>query len=187
MIIKKTDIPDVKILIPSIFKDRRGLFQEIFNKMTLESNDIIFDCLQINKSSSIKKNTIRGLHYQIPPFAQAKLVRVSKGSILDIAVDIRKSSPTFGKYVKKIINAANRNQFLVPRGFAHGFLTLEDDTEVEYLVDNFFSKEHDKGLFWKDDELGIDWGISKDIAIVSSKDLQLPNFEEVNLNYNWNG
>ena len=126
MEVSNSSISDVKILEIDIFEDERGFFQETFNHKTLKSHGIHFECLQVNKSLSIVK--LLGLHYQLPPLAQAKLVRVSKGSILDVALDIRKNSPTFGMHTKEILSSQKKNQLFIPRGFAHGFLTLEANT-----------------------------------------------------------
>ena len=185
MEVSNSSISDVKILEIDIFEDERGFFQETFNHKTLKSHGIHFECLQVNKSLSIACKTIRGLHYQLPPLAQAKLVRVSKGSILDVALDIRKNSPTFGMHTKEILSSQKKNQLFIPKGFAHGFLTLEANTEVEYLVDNYYSRDMDRGIFWNDSVLSIDWGISEKDAVISHKDDSLPAFAEANLNCNW--
>lgn len=173
------DIPDVKIIRPKKFGDHRGFFSETYNKKTFEAAGLQYDFVQDNQSLSAEVGTIRGLHFQLPPFAQDKLVRVVRGAILDVAVDIRKDSPTFGRHVSAVISAAEWNQILVPIGFAHGFCTLEPDTEVIYKVTNYYSAEHDRGLLWNDPELGIDWPVSADKARLSDKDHKHPTFAQL--------
>jgi len=157
-------------LIPDKFGDERGFFSETYNKAELEKNDINLNFVQDNHSLSAKTGTIRGLHFQTPPFAQTKLVRVISGAILDVAVDIREGSPTFGKHVSLIVSAKAWNQILVPEGFAHGFCTLEPDTEVIYKVNAPYSKEHDKGILWSDPDLEIAWPKVSGDFIISDKD-----------------
>lgn len=173
------DIPDVKIIRPKKFGDHRGFFSETYNKKTFEAAGLHYDFVQDNQSLSAEVGTVRGLHFQLPPFAQDKLVRVVRGAILDVAVDIRKDSPTFGRHVSAVISAAEWNQILVPVGFAHGFCTLEPDTEVIYKVTNYYSPEHDRGLLWNDPELGIDWRVSADKARLSDKDHKHPTFAQL--------
>lgn len=175
MHIESLNIPDVKIIRPKKHGDNRGFFSETYNKKAfLEQFGIGLDFVQDNQSFSREKNTVRGLHYQTPPFAQDKLVRVLKGSILDVAVDIRKSSKTFGKWVAAEISAENWNQILVPIGFAHAFCTLEPDTEIFYKVTNYYSAANDFGLRWNDPDIGIDWPFSEAEAILSDKDKKQP-------------
>ena len=169
-----TSIQDVKIIQPDKFKDCRGFFSETYNKKDLSSEGIDFDFIQDSHSFSHEKGTVRGLHYQIPPYTQNKLIRVIKGSIFDVVVDIRKSSPTFGMHITEIISAKNWNQILVPIGFAHGFCTLEEDTEVIYKVTNYYSPECSKGLLWSDKELSIDWPVCENEATLSKSDKELP-------------
>lgn len=173
------DIPDVKIIRPKKFGDHRGFFSETYTKKTFEAAGLHYDFVQDNHSLSAEVGTVRGLHFQLPPFAQDKLVRVVRGAILDVAVDIRKGSPTFGRHVSAVISAAEWNQILVPIGFAHGFCTLEPDTEVIYKVTNYYSPEHDRGLLWNDPELGIDWPVSADKAHLSAKDHKHPTFAQL--------
>nr|WP_042673940.1 dTDP-4-dehydrorhamnose 3,5-epimerase [Methylobacterium sp. B34] len=173
------DIPDVKIIRPKKFGDHRGFFSETYNKKTFEAAGLRYDFVQDNQSLSAEVGTVRGLHFQLPPFAQDKLLRVVRGAILDVAVDIRKDSPTFGRHVSAVISAAEWNQILVPIGFAHGFCTLEPDTEVIYRVTNYYSAEHDRGLLWNDPELGIDWPVSRDKAQLSGKDRTHPTFAQL--------
>jgi dTDP-4-dehydrorhamnose 3,5-epimerase len=173
------DIPDVKIIRPKKFGDHRGFFSETYTKKTFEAAGLQYDFVQDNHSLSAEVGTVRGLHFQLPPFAQDKLVRVVRGAILDVAVDIRKGSPTFGRHVSAVISAAEWNQILVPIGFAHGFCTLEPDTEVIYKVTNYYSAEHDRGLLWNDPELGIDWPVAADKARLSDKDHKHPTFAQL--------
>ncbi|ALG75634.1 dTDP-4-dehydrorhamnose 3,5-epimerase [Azospirillum thiophilum] len=173
------DIPDVKIIRPKKFGDHRGFFSETYNKKTFEAAGLHYDFVQDNQSLSAEVGTVRGLHFQLPPFAQDKLVRVVRGAILDVAVDIRKGSPTFGRHVSAVISASEWNQILVPIGFAHGFCTLEPDTEVIYKVTNYYSAEHDRGLLWNDPELGIDWPVPADKARLSDKDHKHPTFAQL--------
>lgn len=179
MEILETDIPDVKIIRPKKFGDHRGFFSETYNKKVLAEYGIDLDFVQDNHSLSMEKGVIRGLHYQTPPYAQDKLVRVIRGSILDVAVDIRRDSPTYGKHIKAIISEDDWNQILVPIGFAHGFCTLEPNTEVIYKVTNYYAPDNDAGIYWNDDELGIEWPVSEDHAILSDKDKQQPKFSEI--------
>ena len=152
-------IPDVRLFTPRRFGDHRGWFTETWSRRTL---DIAF--CQDNMSLSAEVGTIRGLHFQQPPHAQAKLVMVLKGAILDVAVDIRRASPTFGRHVAVELSAAAGNQLLIPRGFAHGFCTLEPGTQVLYKVDDFYAPESDAGIFWADPDLAINWPVRVDQA-----------------------
>lgn len=173
------DIPDVKLLSTRKFGDSRGFFSEVYNRRTFAAAGIDIDFVQDNHSLSGPVGTVRGLHYQSPPFAQAKLVRVVRGAIHDVAVDLRRGSPTYGRHVAARISAEAWNQILVPVGFAHGFMTLEPDTEVIYKVSNFYAPEHDHGILWNDPALGIDWPL-KDIAFeVSDKDKVQPRLAEI--------
>ncbi|WP_415714128.1 dTDP-4-dehydrorhamnose 3,5-epimerase [Roseibium sp.] len=177
--IQKTQIPAVPIIKVRQFGDQRGFFSETYCKADFERAGLEYDFVQDNHAFSAEKGTVRGLHFQTPPFAQDKLVRVVKGAILDVAVDLRVGSPTYGKHVSAVISAEKWNQILVPIGFAHGLVTLEPNTEVLYKVSNYYSPEHDKGLLWNDPELGIDWGISEDEAILSEKDRMHPRLAEL--------
>lgn len=171
-------IPEVKLLRVPRHGDHRGFFSETYNRQALAAAGIDLDFVQDNVSVSAQRGTVRGLHYQSEPFAQAKLVRVARGRILDVAVDIRRSSPTFGQHVMAEISAEAWNQILVPVGFAHGLLTLEPDTEVCYKVTGFYSREHDHGIRWNDPALAIDWPIAAEAAIVSAKDQIAPTLAE---------
>ncbi|MGH1419164.1 MAG: dTDP-4-dehydrorhamnose 3,5-epimerase [Hyphomicrobiaceae bacterium] len=170
MHVEPLKIPDLKLITPNIFRDDRGFFSETFNKIALVEAGIDEEFVQDNHSLSRAKGVVRGLHFQTSPFAQAKLVRVIRGAIFDVAVDIRHGSPTFGQHVGVELSAENWQQLWVPVGFAHGFCTIEPDTEVIYKVTNFYSPEHDTGVAWDDADLGINWPVSGDAAVLSEKD-----------------
>ncbi len=178
MKIESLSIPDVKLLTPKIFRDARGFFSETWNERGLAEAGISAHFVQDNHALSANKGTVRGLHFQLPPKAQDKLVRVTKGAILDVAVDLRKASSTFGKSVSAVISAENWAQIWVPKGFGHGYVTLEPDTEVIYKVTDYYSPENEGGIAWNDPSLGIDWGVTRETAIVSEKDADLPRLEE---------
>ena len=175
MEILTTEIPGVLLLKATRFDDDRGFFSETFRSSWLEDEGLSLEFVQDNHSLSAGVGTVRGLHFQIPPFAQDKLIRVVRGAILDVAVDIRRGSPTYGGHVAAELSAANWRQLLVPRGFAHGFCTLEADTEVFYKVTDFYAPDHDMGLLWNDPALGIPWPVSSDAAVLSDKDRQHPD------------
>jgi dTDP-4-dehydrorhamnose 3,5-epimerase len=177
--VRSLDIPEIKIIRPAKFGDDRGFFSETYNKKVFAAAGLDFDFVQDNQSLSAQPGTIRGLHYQTPPFAQDKLVRVVRGRILDVAVDIRKSSPTFGKWVAAGISAAEWNQILVPAGFAHGICTLEPNTELLYKVTNYYSPANDFGIRWNDETLNIGWPVPESEAILSDKDRRQPLFKDV--------
>lgn len=169
---EKTSIKGLWILTPDVYTDERGFFVETFQEKRYQ--EILGDTVhfvQDNLSFS-KKNVLRGMHYQAPPFGQGKLVQVIKGKVLDVAVDIRFGSPTFGKYVAVELSAENHKQFYIPEGFAHGFVTLEDDTLFTYKCTSVYSKEYERGLLWNDPALGIDWKI--DSPVISEKDRNCP-------------
>jgi len=174
-----TEIPDVKLIVPRIHRDHRGFFSETYNRADLAALGVNLEFVQDSHSLSVERGVVRGLHFQIPPFAQDKLVRVIRGSVFDVAVDIRGEWPTYGKHVARVISAADWNQLLVPAGFAHGFCTLEANTEVIYKVTNCYSPEHDRGVLWNDTDLGITWPVTESEAILSDKDRQLPRFFEL--------
>jgi dTDP-4-dehydrorhamnose 3,5-epimerase len=174
-----TKISDVRIVKPRRFGDHRGFFSETFNAKAFAEVGISQAFVQDNHSLSAQQGTIRGLHFQAPPFAQDKLVRVVRGSILDVAVDLRRSSPTYGQSVAVVISAEAWNQLFIPIGFAHGFCTLEPDTEVIYKVTNFYSADHDRGLLWNDPDLSIDWPVSADTAVLSDKDKIHPRLKDL--------
>jgi len=167
-------IPDIVLIRPTILKDNRGYFTESYRQDLLE--DFIgykINFVQDNESKSIK-GVLRGLHYQLPPYNQAKLLRVIEGSVLDVAVDIRKSSPTFGQHVSLELNAQNKYQIFVPRGFAHGFVVLSNSATVAYKADNYYSPSHDRGIAFDDAKLAIDWQLLAEELQLSDKDRTLP-------------
>lgn len=172
--IERLSIPDVWVYTPRRFGDDRGWFTETFNARTLAEalNGVTF--VQDNQSLSRKAGTLRGLHFQIPPRAQDKLVRVVRGAVLDVAVDIRRNSPTYGKSASAHLSAENGAQIFVPKGFAHAFLTLEPDTEVLYKVSDYYSREHESGLVWNDPALDIDWGFEEHEVTIAERDRQFP-------------
>ena len=171
------EIPEVLIVRPKRFVDARGHISEVYNRGSYFDAGITSEFMQDNQSLSVPAGTVRGLHYQAPPFAQAKLVRVLRGAIVDVAVDVRSGSPTHGKWVKAVLTAEGGEQMFVPRGFLHGFATLVADTEVHYKVDAPYSKAHDGGVFWNDPDLAIDWGFSGE-AVVSEKDAGAIRFKD---------
>ncbi|PIE87092.1 MAG: dTDP-4-dehydrorhamnose 3,5-epimerase [Bacteroidetes bacterium] len=173
MTITKTEIEGLLILEPRVFKDDRGLFFESFNEKLFEAEAGNIRFVQDNQSVS-KKGVLRGLHFQNPPHAQGKLVRVAKGSVIDVAVDIRRDSPTYGKHVAVELSAENNKQFWIPAGFAHGFVALEDDTIFCYKCTDYYAPECEGSLLWNDETLKIDWGI--DTPLVSPKDEVAPTF-----------
>lgn len=174
MHVEPLSIPEVRVLIPKRHGDRRGFFSEVYNRKALAAAGVAIDFVQDNHSLSTGRGTVRGLHFQTPPFAQDKLLRVARGSVFDVAVDLRRGSPTYGGHVSAILSAATWNQILVPAGFAHGFMTLEPDTEVIYKVSDYYAPDHDKGLLWNDPALGIAWPIAESAAMVSEKDRGQP-------------
>jgi len=173
----KTEISDVYIIEPSVFGDNRGYFLESFNLEKFEENVYPIKFVQDNESKS-SKGVLRGLHFQKPPFDQAKLVRCIEGRVMDVAVDIRKGSPTYGKHVAIELTGENKRQLFVPRGFAHGFSVLSDTAVFAYKVDNRYAPEFDAGIRWNDKELNIQWGMKDVEVMVSEKDAELPFFLE---------
>ncbi len=176
---QKTDIPGLLVFEPNVFEDSRGYFFESYNENIFRQEGIDIRWVQDNQSSS-EYGVIRGLHYQLPPFAQSKLIRVLKGKILDVVVDIRKGSPTFGKVFTQKLSAKNKKQLFIPAGFAHGFSVLSKETEVLYKCDRFYNKETEAGIIYNDAELNIDWEISVKDSIVSEKDKVLPTLAQCN-------
>ena len=172
MIIEHTPIQDLLLLTPKLFRDERGYFMESYNKKKLEMV-IREDFVQDNESMS-KKGVLRGLHLQLPPHTQSKLIRVIRGSILDVAVDLRRTSPTYGKHFKHILSGENKKQLYIPGGFAHGFLCLEDDTILNYKCSAYYNAESETSILWNDSTLGIDWGIED--PILTDKDRDAKNF-----------
>jgi len=174
----KTEISDVFIIEPSVFGDERGYFFESFNSEKFEESIKSTKFLQDNESKSFK-GVIRGLHFQKPPFDQAKLVRCVEGSVLDVIVDLRKKSSTFGKYLRIELTGENKKQLFVPRGFAHGFSVQSNSATFSYKVDNKFAPEYDAGIRWNDPNLNINWGLKENEMLISKKDKDLPFLSEI--------
>ena len=175
----KTDIPDVVIVEPTIFGDHRGYFLESFNQKEFEKNTGKITFVQDNESKS-SRGVLRGLHFQNPPFAQSKLVRCIEGEVLDVAVDIRKGSPTYGHHIVVKLTGENKRQIFVPIGFAHGFVVLSESATFAYKVDNWYSPENDNGIMWNDVDLNINWEIDKKDVQLSAKDNMLQSFSVFN-------
>jgi dTDP-4-dehydrorhamnose 3,5-epimerase len=183
MNIISTTLAGVVILEPKVFRDQRGWFSETYSRQTLLEQGIDIEFVQDNQSLSVKKGTLRGLHFQNDPQAQTKLVRCTRGKILDVAVDLRTGSPTYKQWFATELSADNFRQLLVPKGFAHGFLTLTDDVEVQYKVDAYYSPEHDRGIRYDDPAIGIDWGESE--PTLALKDLNAPLLKDSDCNFIW--
>jgi dTDP-4-dehydrorhamnose 3,5-epimerase len=179
----KSKLKGAKLIEPKVFGDHRGFFMESYSKKQYEDLGINDEFIQDNHSLSVPAGTLRGLHFQLEPKAQTKLVRVTSGAIYDVIVDIRKGSPTFGQWEGYIITAANKRQLLIPKGFAHGFCTLVENTEVLYKVDEYYAPEQDAGILWNDPDLGIDWPVLA--PILSDKDTKHPRLKEVDLNFEY--
>lgn len=174
MTLTATAIPDVILVEPKVWGDDRGYFMETFRQDRLEeAPGFSVRFVQDNESKSVQ-GVLRGLHYQLPPFAQSKLVRVVEGRVLDVAVDIRLGSPTFGQHVAVELSGENKRQLFIPRGFAHGFVVLSQSAIFQYKVDNYYSKECDRGIAFDDPALGIDWGLPKEKLLLSDKDTKQP-------------
>lgn len=183
MNIIKTIFEDAVLIEPKIFGDHRGFFTESYNKEMFKNNGIDMDFIQDNHSLSQQPGTLRGMHYQLNDKAQTKLVRVTRGAIYDVIVDIRKGSPTYGEWQGFILSADNKRQLLVPKGFAHGFCTIVENTEVQYKVDELYSPEHDRGIAWNDPALNIDWPFNS--PVLSDKDTKHPTLAEADNNFTW--
>lgn len=181
MKINDLNLQGVRILEPQYFEDYRGYYCETYSKRTMEQNEIHTVFVQDNHSFSLKKGTIRGIHFQNNPKPQIKLVRCTRGRVLDFAIDLRKNSPTFKKWVSVELSAENRKQIWIPAGFGHGFVTLEDNCEVLYKVDEFYEPEYDRAIAWNDPEIGIDWGISD--PIISRKDIDASTLALSDINF----
>lgn len=177
-----TPIADLFVFEPTVFEDARGYFYESFNTRLFAEKNINTDFVQDNQSKSAY-GVLRGLHYQLNPYAQAKLVRVISGEVLDVAVDIRKDSPTYGQHFSIALSAENKKQLYIPRGFAHGFVVLSETAEFFYKCDNYYSKEHDAGIIFNDSKLNIDWKIKLSDILVSEKDKNLPDFKSAKNNF----
>ncbi|MEH7544837.1 dTDP-4-dehydrorhamnose 3,5-epimerase [Neobacillus vireti] len=184
MNIVETSLSGVKIIEPKVFGDHRGWFTETYNETIFKEAGIDINFVQDNQSFSAVKGTLRGLHYQLNPKAQTKLVRCTRGSIFDVAVDIRKGSQTFGKWFGLELTAENKKQLLIPKGFAHGFMTLTDDVEVQYKVDELYAPECDRGIIWNDPAIGIEWPINIS-PVLSAKDEKAPLLADSENNFSY--
>lgn len=184
----ETKLKGVYILQPEIHGDNRGWFFETYNINTFKELGIDNNFVQDNMSYSAKKGTLRGLHYQKDPYSQAKLVRCIKGKVMDVAVDLRKGSPTFGEWVSCELSADNKTMFFIPRGFAHGFLTLTDDVIFEYKCDNLYNRESEGGIIYSDSTININWGdmLNDTVPTTSEKDIKLPNIQNCDANFVYN-
>jgi dTDP-4-dehydrorhamnose 3,5-epimerase len=183
--VRRLAIPEVLEIKPRKFGDARGFFSETWSTTAMESAGLHLDFVQDNHSYSAASGVLRGLHFQLPPVAQDKLVRVSRGSIYDVAVDLRRGSPTYGQWVGLTLSAKIWNQILVPRGFAHGFVTLENDTEVQYKVTAPYSPEHDRGLRFDDPDIAIDWPVNAGDIQLSAKDADAPSFADTETGFTY--
>lgn len=175
----KSDIEGVVIIEPRIFADNRGYFYEVFTERDFAEQVCPIHFVQQNEAKS-SYGVVRGLHFQLPPHAQSKLVRVTKGRVLDVVVDIRRSSPTFGKHIAVELSDENHLQLFIPRGFAHGYSVLSDEAVMEYKCDNYYAPESEGGILWNDAELAIDWQVAADKVILSEKDKHYPTLAECN-------
>lgn len=183
MKLTKTTIEDVLIIEPQVFGDRRGWFMETYSKLKLTQLGIEIDFVQDNHSFSAQKGILRGLHFQNNPKSQSKLIRCTQGAILDVAVDIRRGSPTYLKWVAVELTADNKQQLFIPKGFAHGFITLSENVEVQYKVDEYYAPEYDRSIRYDDPEIGIDWKLAN--PVLSDKDLQAPLLRDSDCNFVW--
>jgi dTDP-4-dehydrorhamnose 3,5-epimerase len=183
----ETNLKGVYLLEPTVFEDHRGFFMESYNKKDFEEIGLYYDLIQDNHSLSVEAGVLRGLHFQLNPKAQTKIVRVLDGAIYDVVVDIRKKSPTFGKWQGFILTSENKRQIVVPKGFAHAVLTLVQNTQIMYKVDEYYSPQHDRSIRWNDPDLGIDWPVSK--PILSEKDANAPFLKEIlnEINFEYEG
>lgn len=177
-----TKLDGVYIVVPDVFGDHRGYFMETYNKAAFKKLGIINDFVQDNQSYTAKKGTLRGIHFQNAPMAQAKVVRVTRGAVMDVAIDLRKGSPTYKQWVAVELSAENRRMLVIPRGFGHGFRTLTDDVEFCYKVDNLYSKECDRSIRFDDPSIGVDWGEVYD-ELLSAKDMNAPLLENSDCNF----
>lgn len=189
MKVTRTAIPEVMIIDPDVFGDHRGWFMETYNSEKFAKLGIPNSFVQDNMSFSSQKGTLRGLHYQCYPYAQAKLVRCTKGIVIDVAVDIRKGSPTYGQWVSCELSEENKKMFFIPQGFAHGFLTLTDNVEFQYKCDNLYNKESEGGIRFDDETINVDWGslLQGIEPVLSEKDKNAPSLAECNANFVYGG
>ncbi len=179
MEVRPLAIRDVKLIIPRVHRDDRGFFSETYSRQRMAAQGVPAEFVQDNHALSTNPGTLRGLHFQVPPYAQGKLVRVTRGAVFDVAVDIRVGSPTFGRHVSEVLSADNWKQIWIPRGFAHGYCTLEPDTEVIYKVDEYYEPASDRGLRWDDPALGIAWPMDRTALTISDKDRWQPNLRDL--------
>lgn len=182
----RTELEGVCLLHPDVFRDERGVFLETYNRQRHLQNGLEYEWVQDNLSSS-RHGVVRGLHYQLAPHAQSKIVQAVWGRILDVVVDIRKGSPTFGRHVAVELDSEERMQILIPKGFAHGFSVLSESAVVMYKTDDYYHKASESGIRYNDPELGIDWRIPADRVLVSPKDMELPHFSQLNTNFEYGG
>lgn len=182
MKIIETPIPGLLIIEPRVFADDRGYFFESYNESNFEKNGLVYRYVQDNESKS-HHGVIRGLHYQLEPYAQTKLIRVIRGTVYDVAVDLRKGSPTFGKWYGLEVSATNKKQFYIPKGFAHGFSVLSEYAIFSYKCDNFYNPASERGIRYDDPFLGIDWRLTETEAVISERDKQLPYFADAEMNF----
>jgi dTDP-4-dehydrorhamnose 3,5-epimerase len=187
MNVEVTSIPGVLLLKLRYFEDARGYFVETFNARAAREGGLSAEFVQDNQALSLKRGTVRALHFQVPPKAQAKLVRVLRGSVYDVAVDLRAGSPSYGRWVAATLTGHGGEQIFVPRGFAHGYCTLEDDTEVAYKVDDYYAPDCEQGLIWDDPTLGIGWPVPSADAVLSDKDRKLPRFADFVTPFRYDG
>ncbi|WP_339311802.1 dTDP-4-dehydrorhamnose 3,5-epimerase [Paenibacillus sp. FSL M7-0896] len=178
----KTHLEDVLVVEPAVFGDHRGWFMETYSEAKFHEQELRYQFVQDNQSYSAVKGTLRGLHFQLNPKAQTKLVRCTRGSIFDVAVDIRQGSPSYGKWFGVELTAENKKQLLIPKGFAHGFMTLTEDVEVQYKCDELYAPECDGGILWNDPDIGIEWPIDV-TPLLSAKDEQAPLLKDVKHNF----
>lgn len=184
MNISKTGFKGLLIIEPRVFEDQRGYFFESYNANRFKEAGLEYVFIQDNQSKS-SYGVVRGLHYQLEPYAQTKLLRVLQGKILDVVIDIRDNSPTFGKWMSLEMSDENKKQFLIPKGFAHGFSVLSDIAVIQYKCDDFYSPEAERGIIYNDRDLNIDWGLNTEDIIVSEKDKLLPEFKNSEMNFKY--
>lgn len=187
MDVELTDIFGVCVLKPRYFHDARGYFVETYNARAAQAAGVKAEFVQDNQALSLRRGTVRALHFQVPPKAQAKLVRALRGSVYDVAVDLRVGSPTYGRWVAATLTAKGGEQIFVPRGVAHGYCTLEDETEVAYKVDDYYAPDCEQGLLWDDPALAIDWPVAPADALLSDKDRRLPGFADFASPFRYDG
>lgn len=177
--VETTEIAEIKIVRPKRHGDDRGFFSEWYNRKALSAQGIAADFIQDNLALSVRKGTVRGLHFQSPPFAQTKLVGCVRGAVFDVAVDIRRGSPNFGRHVAVELSAANGWQLFIPAGFAHGYCTLEENSVLFYKVDAGYSPQHDAGVLWQDPDINVAWPVTQDAVQLSKKDMTLPRLKDL--------